>query len=783
MISRVSSFVSYLWHPSTQHHFVFILFTAIFLWAPIWFARSFPITYELFVIYALAVLLAARYNLSLDHAAKSINLLLYGMLLYGLWVVISAAMHYWAFNSLELEAYLSVPNVTAMRNDKYWAMWTLYHTAKFYLFFPLLFLISMVIFRSSESGWNKLTWIPLIFIPCILVALYQSYVDVNFLNNRPSSSPNADWLGGLGTDMGTFRSSLMLISPLCVFTVIIAQSWWKKISYVFLAAVILWLVLLSQGRAVIIVMLLFATAVPMIGAWVHGFRSDKGRRYLYVGLVWLLVLMLLMGIAFSKFGGSMSILFGERVRVTFANILKGDLIEAAPEKIELLRQAWRLIRLSPIAGWGPGGFLRNVDRIRFVNSDPFVLVDWVPNQYLEWTADIGLLGASVTLFLYVMPLWMILRIRKKVQMREERWAVGIIFATLVILFLIFFNIGTLTLSLEGLWIFVVYLGFLISVALKYGYTLYPIKGWGWGIGALLLTTVFFAGVYETTFGSRGYRAISQEVLLYPDSQGQSRAGEKATDAIKTSIASVQASSNIFSIKVSTAALNNRLLEGLRLKIFMNDELIDDRYFFKRIENTLYYYVPSIENRDVEIKTEIHQVFKPYRSDDSNIEMTVSPPSFIKAFPEESIGFYEWGKSMVGRRFPPGLPSEPVIFNSRWTGMRATFNITDSFRKKSVIYASSRHPHLNLQPVTVDIIGDKGFIQREWFWNNRWKKIQLMPDQLKQINTLTLKVNRTWNPKLSGVSDDSRDFGVAVVLPESEEPFFLFEHLSPSRAEQ
>ena len=783
MNSRLSSFASYLRHPSIQHNFVFILLTALFLWVPIRFSGSLPITFETFGICALAVLLTARYHRSLDDAERRINLLSYGLLLYGLWVVISTGMHYWALNSLELESFHPAPNVTAIIIDKYWAMWTLLHPAKAYLFFPFLFLILMVIFRSTESGWNKLTWIPLIFIPCLLVALYQAYVDNTFLNNRPCPNVDCDGLlGGLGTNLVSFRNSLFLIFPLCVFTVIIAQCWWKKILYIFLAAVILWLVRLSYGRTIIIEMLLFFAAIPMVGAWVHGFRSEKGRRYLYVGLVWILALALLTGIAFSKFGSSMSELFAERVRVSFSHALKGDLIEAAPEKMENFRQGWRLIKLSPIAGWGPGGFLRNQDNIRFVNGDPLVVIDWVTNQYLEWGTNLGLLGMGVVLFLYVMPLWMILRVRKRVQMREERWAAGIIIATLAIMFLIF-NIDSPIHDPEGQWIVLVYLGFLISVALKYGYTFYPIKGQGWGVGALLLTMVFFAGVYGTTFGSRGYRAICQEVLFYHDGQEQSRAGEKATDAIKTSVSAVQASSNIFSIKVSATARNNRLLEGLRLKIFMNDELIDDRYFFKSIENTLYYYVPSIENRNVEIKTEIHQIFKPYRSDDANIGMTVSPPSFRKAFPEEGIGFYEWGKSIVGRRFPPGLPSELVLFDSRWTGMRATLNITDSLRKKGVIYASARHPYLNQQPVTVDIIGDKGLIQREWFWNNHWKKIQFMPDQLKQIRTLTFKVNRIWNPRLSRVSDDSRNLGVAVVLPEFEDPYFLFEHLSPSRVER
>jgi hypothetical protein len=219
IISRLSSFVSCLRHPSVQYHFVFILLTALFLWVPIRFDRSFPITIEPFIIFALAVLLTARYYLSLNQAERSINLFSYVLLLYGLWVLISAVMHYLSFYSLEMEAYLSPPKVTAMRIDKNWEMWTLYHSVKLHLFFLSFFLVSIVIFRSTENGWNRLTWIPLIFIPCLLVALYQFYVDNSFLNNRP----HRDWLSGLGTDLTAFRNSLFFIFTSCVFSVIIAQ--------------------------------------------------------------------------------------------------------------------------------------------------------------------------------------------------------------------------------------------------------------------------------------------------------------------------------------------------------------------------------------------------------------------------------------------------------------------------------------------------------------------------------------------------------------------------------
>ena len=35
------------------------------------------------------------------------------------------------------------------------------------------------------------------------------------------------------------------------------------------------------------------------------------------------------------------------------------------------------------------------------------------------------------------------------------------------------------------------------------------------------------------------------------------------------------------------------------------------------------------------------------------------------------------------------------------------------------------------------------------------------DELKGSEVLTFQVSRTWNPKLAGISEDSRDLGVAV----------------------
>lgn len=764
MINRLSFFASSL------YQFVYIFLTVLFLWFPIQFSGSFPITFVPVGICALAILLTLRYYISVDETERRINLLFYVVTLYILWVVISTGMHYWALNSWGFEADTSVRKLTVIKTDKYWVTWTLSHMTQIYLFFISLFLVSISIFRSTEKGWTKLTWIPLIFSPCLLVAFYQFYVDVAFLNNRPQ-----DVLGGLGTDLSAFRISLLLIFPICVFTVIIAKSWWKKILYLVLAAAIFWLVRLSAGKTAIIGILLFAAAIPIVGAWVHKFQSGKGRRYLYVGLVWVFVLVSLTAIILSnsKVVTHISGMFAGRVKSEFTDVFFKGNYYVILNRTEMQHQAWRLIKLSPIAGWGPGGFLRNVDKIRFVNGDPYVTAQYTPNLYMDWAADLGLLGAGVTLFLYVTPLWMIIRIRKRIQILEERWAVGVVFATLAIMFLLF-NMGSHTHFPEAQWIFIVYMGFLISVALKYGYTFRPIKGRLWGIGGIFLTILFIAGTYSTTFGSKGYDAIYKTVLkpyesiqgYYADYHDGNWAGEKTQWMVKNSVSMVIALTDIFQFKVLVPPRNSLGRDVLRLKIFLNEKILEERHFFKGGEYNLRYYLPGITNEKIQIRTELSQNHNPYRGDDFNFEGIVQPVTFMMSIPDDGIGFYPWEK--MGKRRPLGWPQESKTEKIRWTGTQATMNISTNLRKIGIIYLMSLHPELDRYPVVLDILGDGRLIRQEKFNDYcKWRRMYFESRELKNFRTLTFRVNRTWNPLLSGFSDDPRDLGIYMIVPEIE----------------
>jgi hypothetical protein len=143
-------------------------------------------------------------------------------------------------------------------------------------------------------------------------------------------------------------------------------------------------------------------------------------------------------------------------------------------------------------------------------------------------------------------------------------------------------------------------------------------------------------------------------------------------------------------------------------------------------------------------------------------VAVSEIKFLDELPKDGIGFYHretWGGGQI-----PGWPHDlPKRF--RWTGMRASMRVKSGLKNGITLFLLSSHPDINKSPVRVEIIGDNGIIREEVFVDNKWTKVLLKDDELRDLKVLTFQVSRTWNPKLVGVSNDSRELGVAVAIPE------------------
>lgn len=245
-------------------------------------------------------------------------------------------------------------------------------------------------------------------------------------------------------------------------------------------------------------------------------------------------------------------------------------------------------------------------------------------------------------------------------------------------------------------------------------------------------------------------------------------GSKMRWTAKTSGVRVYGESPVIGLS-AYAAPDNIGPEGLKLSIFVDDQLLDCVSFVESGKKFLYYYVPSIEGRNAVIKTQVDHTFNPYRLGltgdlkKNRVQgVAVSPVTFLRIMPTDGLGFYDW-QTFEGDEVPYGLQKAAHRF--RWTGMQASMNLQKEFRDGGSLFLMCSHPHIERDPVDVEIMHDGELLRRETFADHKWKTVVIEPQEIKVAEVLTLRVSRTWNPRLEGVSHDGRDLGVAVAYKE------------------
>jgi hypothetical protein len=203
---------------------------------------------------------------------------------------------------------------------------------------------------------------------------------------------------------------------------------------------------------------------------------------------------------------------------------------------------------------------------------------------------------------------------------------------------------------------------------------------------------------------------------------------------------------------------------LKLEIVLNGKVIDTLTVFTKGSIGRQYYLHDVTPTSHQIMIKVSRTWIPKKYDINEdrrlLGVAVSKMRPLKLMPTNGIGFYNV-ETLRGDFKSDDLKEIPLTF--RWTGQRASLNLKKEFENGVLIYLRCLHPNIDKHQVRVDIMGDNGIIKQEYFNNHEWKKIALNPDELKRQNVLTFQVNRTWNPKLMGISDDSRDLGVAVAI--------------------
>ena len=238
---------------------------------------------------------------------------------------------------------------------------------------------------------------------------------------------------------------------------------------------------------------------------------------------------------------------------------------------------------------------------------------------------------------------------------------------------------------------------------------------------------------------------------------------------------VEARSNLFGVSVTAAPYNSEVPDGLTLKVYLDDKILDSIHFFNGGNRHLYYFVPEIEGKEIEIGMEVDRTFNLFRlgisEDARDLGVVVSPVTFLEIIPKDGVGFYHWetldtqsAESMAQSGERGAEDGKEKRF--RWTGKRAS-EVIGEFRKKGeglVVFLRCGHPGIDKEPVVVRILGDGELLRYVEFSDYGWKRVDFGADELEGKGIVTYEVSRTWNPKRMGVSGDGRDLGVAVAVP-------------------
>jgi hypothetical protein len=280
----------------------------------------------------------------------------------------------------------------------------------------------------------------------------------------------------------------------------------------------------------------------------------------------------------------------------------------------------------------------------------------------------------------------------------------------------------------------------------------------------ILTVTLVLGHLEKLY-SGDIRLRLHEYGFYDDENWD---GEKMRWTWRKTTSRAMAESDLFGFKVAATPSNSQEPEGLRFRLFLNDNLLDEINFFNGGNQSRYYYIPYLRDQEVEIKTEVSQTFIPRfigpSRDPRELGVAMSPFTYLKIMPKDGIGFHNWEIS-ENHDLVEWPQDRPLRY--RWTGMHGSINLRSEFQKGGVLFLRCSHPDIGENPVWVNILTDGKLIKQENFVDHNWKKVVLTTEDIAGFKGLTLQVSRTWNPKLAGISQDGRDLGVAIALLEAE----------------
>jgi len=196
-----------------------------------------------------------------------------------------------------------------------------------------------------------------------------------------------------------------------------------------------------------------------------------------------------------------------------------------------------------------------------------------------------------------------------------------------------------------------------------------------------------------------------------------------------------------------------------LSVYQDTKKIDEIAFYQAQSLTKQYY---FKNALIDKKGIYFSVSRTWNlkklgvaNDSRSLGIAISDPKTLPAMPIEGIGFFHWEK-WQGQLRPGPYNNE---FDFRWTGQEAIFN-PSQLNESGILYIKAEQPELKERPLLVQFWQNNKLVQKIEIENNEWQSVNLQQIIDKRYPCV-IKVARTWNPRKSGLGEDSRTLGVAV----------------------
>ena len=201
---------------------------------------------------------------------------------------------------------------------------------------------------------------------------------------------------------------------------------------------------------------------------------------------------------------------------------------------------------------------------------------------------------------------------------------------------------------------------------------------------------------------------------------------------------------------------------LVLDVRRNGHPVDQITFWNNRTVTRKYYISQTKGtKGNQFELQVSRVWIPQReggsADSRMLGVAVGEPTFSPFIHGRNLGCYDWQASRNEDR-----EKGHRLLKYRWTRQEAVLDLS-RYKKNSMAFVlKSDQPYIEKYPVNIEFLQQGSVIDSLALHDHRWKRFSL-PRLVNFDRPLTIRVNRTWNPRREGYSDDPRDLGVAVAL--------------------